>query len=69
MDCWEFMKEFQKLDEVCQSKSIVIIFTGAFNLDDLSKAMAYPFVKGFKSKYLDKDGLQQILVEHFSDYI
>ena len=69
MDGWEFMKEFQKLDEVWQSKSIIIIFTGAFNLDDLSKAMAYPFVKGFKSKYLDKDGLQQILVEHFSDYI
>lgn len=69
MDGWGFMKEFQKLDEVWQSKSIVIIFTGAFNLDDLSKAMSYPFVKGFKSKYLDRDGLQQILVEHFSDYI
>jgi len=69
MDGWEFLNEYKKLNEIWQSKTIVIIFTIAFNPDNLSKAMSYPFVKGFKSKYLDKEGLDQILIEHFKDYL
>lgn len=69
MDGWEFLNEYQKLNEIWKSKTVVIIFTQLFNLEDLGKAMSYSFVKGFKSKYLDKDGLQQILVEHFNEYI
>lgn len=68
MDGWEFLDEYKKMNEIWQSESIVIIFTIAFNPDNLAKAMSYQFVKGFKSKYLDKEGLDQILIEHFKDY-
>ena len=69
MDGWEFLNEYQQMNKIWQSKSVVIIFTIAFNPDNLAKAMSYQFVKGFKSKYLDKEGLDQILVEHFNDYL
>lgn len=69
MDGWEFLNEYQQMNKIWQSKSVVIIFTIAFNPDNLLKAMSYQFVKGFKSKYLDKEGLDQILVEHFNDYL
>jgi CheY-like chemotaxis protein len=69
MDGWEFLNEYQKMNKIWQAKSVVIIFTIAFNPDNLAKAMSYQFVKGFKSKYLDKEGLDQILIEHFNDYL
>jgi CheY-like chemotaxis protein len=69
MDGWEFLEEYQKLNELQHSKTVLIILTASLNPHDLEKAMSYTFVKGFKSKYLDKDGLHQILVEHFNDYL
>lgn len=67
MDGWEFLEEFQKLDETEKSKTVLIILTTSLNLYDLEKAMSYSFVKGFKNKYLDKDGFNQILIEHYND--
>ena len=59
MDGWEFLDEFSNLT---YSKDIsVIILTSSINPEDREKAKKYKDVKGFMSKPITKDKLDQIL--------
>jgi CheY-like chemotaxis protein len=59
MDGWEFLEKFSTLT---MDKSIsVIILTSSINPEDAEKAKTFKHVKGFLSKPLDLEKLDQVL--------
>ncbi|WP_424961277.1 response regulator [Ekhidna sp.] len=66
MNAWEFLNKYRQLKNK-QPKPVLIILTSSMNPDDKIKASEYDEVKGFRIKYLNKDGLREILKEHFSE--
>lgn len=67
MNGWEFLQEFQKLENHKESK--IIILTTSLNPDDRKKAAAINEVIDFKNKPLTMDLLQEILNEHFPEHV
>lgn len=59
MDGWEFLEEFSRMP--CSKEITVIILTSSINPEDREKAKRYKGVKGFMSKPITKDKLDQIL--------
>ena len=60
MDGWEFLEAFSKLT---YDKNIsVIILTSSINPEDKERAKTYDVVKGFMSKPLTGDKLDQVLL-------
>lgn len=68
MNGWEFLEEYQKLDSDAKENVILIMLTSSLNPDDKEKAKGFEEVKGFKSKYLNKDGIIKILEEYFPEH-
>ncbi|WP_420582039.1 response regulator [Reichenbachiella sp.] len=59
MDGWEFLEKFS---EMTVSKDIpVVMLTSSINPDDIEKAKSHRLVKGFLSKPLNKDKLDEVL--------
>jgi CheY-like chemotaxis protein len=69
MNGWEFLIEYEKLNEEFKAKIVLIMLTSSLNTDDRDLAMSYPDVCGFNNKYLDKESLTKILAEHFPEYL
>lgn len=59
MDGWDFLAHFSNL---AVSKNIpVVMLTSSINPDDIEKAKSHHLVKGFLSKPLNKEKLDEIL--------
>ncbi|WP_422361636.1 response regulator [Reichenbachiella sp.] len=59
MDGWDFLEKFS---EMSVSKDIpVVMLTSSINPDDIEKAKSHKLVKGFLSKPLNKDKLDEVL--------
>lgn len=59
MDGWDFLEKFSDLPA---SKNIpVVMLTSSINPDDIEKAKSHELVKGFLSKPLNKEKLDEIL--------
>ncbi|MEP2023135.1 MAG: response regulator [Reichenbachiella sp.] len=59
MDGWDFLEHFSAMDS---SKEIpVVMLTSSINPNDIEKAKAHHLVKGFLSKPLNKEKLDEIL--------
>ena len=59
MDGWDFLENFS---EMAMSKDIpVVMLTSSINPDDIEKAKSHQLVKGFLSKPLNKDKLDEVL--------
>ncbi len=69
MNGWEFLEEYENLDEQEKSEIIVVMLTSSLNPDDRTKAENYGTVKAFNPKYLDKEAVDKILEEHFPEYL
>jgi CheY-like chemotaxis protein len=69
MDGWEFLTEYEKLSEEQKSKVIVVMLTTSFNPEDRLRAMQIESVAAFRNKPLTVEILQEILEEHFPDYL
>lgn len=62
MDGWEFMHNFEQM----QIHIDIIILTTSLNPDDRELCRNFPSIKGFVSKPLSKDAIEQLLpaIEH-----
>lgn len=59
MDGWDFLDRFSEMEV---SKNIpVVMLTSSINPNDIEKANAHELVKGFMSKPLNKEKLDEIL--------
>ena len=64
MNGWEFLDEFNKLDEELQSKMVVIMLTTSVNPADEAMAKTYDILADFKTKPLTKEMLEDILTKY-----
>ena len=65
MNGWEFLEEYEKLDEKFKSRAIVVMLTTSANPDDKLKAKAMNVASDFKIKPLTEEMLQEIIDKHF----
>ncbi len=65
MNGWEFLEEYNMLDEKFKSKAIVIMLTTSENPDDRMKAERMKVASGFKTKPLTLEILEDIISQHF----
>ena len=67
MDGLKFLEEYEKLKEEEKAKVIIVMVTTTFDLNDKIKAKSFASVKGFKTKYVDQQELENILKEFFPE--
>ena len=65
MNGWEFLEEYDKLEEKYKSKAIVIMLTTSENPDDALKAKSINTASEFKTKPLTQEMLKEILDKYF----
>ena len=65
MNGWEFLKEYEKLDEKSRSKAIIVMLTTSENPDDKMKAKAMNLASDFKTKPLTQEMLEEIIEKYF----
>jgi CheY-like chemotaxis protein len=65
MNGWEFLKEYNQLENKLQSKVIVIMLTTSDNPDDESKAKTWDFVSDYITKPLTKEKMEVIVNKYF----
>ncbi|EPR67729.1 response regulator [Cyclobacterium qasimii] len=61
MNGWEFLEEYNKLDEGIKGKVVVVMLTTSINPDDKKKALSKGFINGFLSKPLSKEMLEKLI--------
>jgi CheY-like chemotaxis protein len=70
MTGWEFLEEYEKLEVDKKAKIIVVMLATALHTGDTERIKKYHnIINGYKKKYLDKEAMDQILKEHFQDYL
>ena len=69
MNGWEFMEEYKHLDAKQKSKVLVVMLTTSANPDDKRKAKELADLTGFQTKPLSKEMINELLQEHFKDYL
>ncbi|MGB3591357.1 MAG: response regulator [Nonlabens sp.] len=69
MDGWEFLDEYEKLDEACKGGFILTMLSNSIDQRDKEKATTYNAVKGFYRKPLQEDYLIEIMNKYFPEYI
>jgi CheY-like chemotaxis protein len=65
MNGWEFLEEYNKLDEQLQSQAIIVMLTTSDNPDHKVKAKATNIASDFRTKPLTKGMLEEILNQYF----
>lgn len=68
MDGWDFLDEYEKLDDEQKARIIIVMLTTSFNPDDKERAEKIPIINGFKNKPLSANMLNEILEIYFPDY-
>ena len=66
MNGWEFLKEYNQLDKVLQSRAIIIILTTSENARDVARANTYSFVTDYITKPLTREIMGDIIKKYFS---
>ena len=67
VDGWEFLEEYEKLDEVQKAQVVLVMLTTSLNPDDMERAKNNPLVHDYLNKYLDAERINKIIEEHFND--
>jgi len=65
MNGWEFLVEYDKLDQKSKSHAIVVMLTTSENPDDKMKAKAMNLASDFKIKPLTAEMIEGILEKYF----
>jgi CheY-like chemotaxis protein len=55
MNGWEFLKEYDQLDKVLQSRAIIIMLTTSDNVDDVARANTHSSVTDYITKPLTRE--------------
>lgn len=69
MDGWEFMREYEKLDENQKGKIIIVMLTTSFNPDDRVAAENNVEISDFRNKPLSEVDLKDIMEKFFPEYL
>jgi CheY-like chemotaxis protein len=69
MDGWEFIEAYEALDKDKNDNIVIVMLTSSFNSDDRIRAQTYKAISNFKNKLLTSDMIQDIMNEHFIEYI
>ncbi len=69
MNGWEFLEQYKTLDEKQKARITIMMLTTSANPDDVAKANSIEEVTGIRTKPLSVEMLNEILNEHFQDYI
>ncbi len=65
MDAWEFLEEFEKLDEKQRQKSKVFVLTTSLSPRDVEKAGEIEFIEDVMIKPLSTDDIERLMAEFF----
>lgn len=65
MDGFEFLKEYEKLDENIKSQVVIIMLTTSLNPDDQKRAMNFAEVTEFQNKPLTVEIIQETVEKYF----
>lgn len=69
MDGWEFLDAYEQLDKQQQGRIVMVMLTTSANPDHIEKANRLPLVTGFKGKPLTQEILDEVLNNHFADWL
>ncbi len=69
MNGWEFLGQYKSLSTAQKSKVLIVILTTSANPDDVRRAKEIQEVTGFETKPLSEKLLNEILQQHFQDYL
>jgi len=61
MNGWEFLEEYEKLEQDQKGREIIVMLTTSLNPDDKEKAKNIPHINDFHAKPLSLDHLNSIL--------
>lgn len=67
MNGWEFLAEYENLNNKDRKEVIIIMLTTSLNPDDRLKAEKMRSVRGFEHKPLTEEKLDSILKKYFPD--
>ncbi len=67
MDGWEFLQEYNNLDNELLSTAVIIMLTTSNNPDDIRKTTGWNFVADFSTKPLTKEKLEGIIKKFLLD--
>ena len=67
MNGWDFLDEFEKLDESVKNKIIIIILTTSIHPADKNKSLEYKTVSDFQLKFLSVTTLDGIVSRYFGE--
>lgn len=65
MNGWEFLDEYKKLNNSCQLKPVIIMFTTSLSPDDRQRAEGIPEVAGFENKLLTEEMIHRVIKTYF----
>lgn len=65
MNGWEFLKEYNQLDNKLQSHVIIIMLTTSDNPDDEARSKTWSFVSDYITKPLTKEIMKDIIKKYF----
>ena len=69
MDGWQFLEEFNQLEEDQKRKIVIIILTTSYNPDYLARAQRICGNECFKYKPLTSEMIDEIMQKHFPEYL
>lgn len=62
MDGFQFLDEFEKLNENTRKKCNIVMLTSSINPQDMNKSKKYSYVKQYINKPLSQDNLSKLLI-------
>ena len=65
MNGWEFIEQYQLLEETTKSKVVLVMLTTSDNPKDISKAKEYSAITDYKIKPLSKPVLEEVIDRYF----
>ncbi len=60
MDGFQFLDEFEKLQETSKSKCKIVMLTSSINPQDVNKSKEYTYVKKYINKPLSQENLEKL---------
>jgi len=67
MDGWEFLKEYNDLEDEQKGNIVIIMLTTSLNPDDKLRAEGTPHISGFENKPLTEEKLAMLLRKYFPE--
>jgi CheY-like chemotaxis protein len=65
MNGWEFLEEYNRLDQELRSRAIIVMLTTSDNFVDLAKAKTWSIVSDYITKPLTKEMIKDITDKYF----